>query len=155
MATKKPTDLPALTAPGHYIRRLQQIAVALFLDECAGLDITPVQYAALQAIANSPGVDQKALARGIGYDTSTIGGVIDRLAIRGWVQRDSSPVDRRLRLLTVTPEGKKHLQKVIPRMEAAQLRILAPLPARERTEFMRMLRLLVEANNDVSRAPRE
>ena len=35
----------------------------------------------------------------------------------------------------------------------AQARILAPLPRAERAEFMRMLRVLVDANNDLSRAP--
>ncbi len=46
-------DLEAL--PGHHIRRLQQIAVAIFLQETEATGITPVQYAALQAVANTPG----------------------------------------------------------------------------------------------------
>ena len=33
--------------PGHCIRRLQQIAVAIFLQETQAYGITPVQYAAL------------------------------------------------------------------------------------------------------------
>ena len=39
--------------PGYFIRRLQQIAVAVFLEETQTLAITPVQYAALGAV--SPG----------------------------------------------------------------------------------------------------
>jgi hypothetical protein len=39
-------------------------------------------------------------------------------------------------------------------MQRAQQRILEPLPKAERDEFMRMLRTLVTANNDLSRAPR-
>ncbi|MFZ0722020.1 MAG: MarR family transcriptional regulator, partial [Xanthobacteraceae bacterium] len=31
--------------PGHLIRRLQQIAFALFLDQAKAFDFTPVQYA--------------------------------------------------------------------------------------------------------------
>ena len=66
--------------PGHHIRRLQQIAVAIFLQETEATGITPVQYAALQTVvANMPGLDQRTLARSIGFDTSTIAGVIDRL----------------------------------------------------------------------------
>ena len=41
--------------PGHLIRRLQQIAVAIFMDESKAFDITPVQYAALLAIDLHPG----------------------------------------------------------------------------------------------------
>ncbi|MFZ2296723.1 MAG: MarR family transcriptional regulator, partial [Aquabacterium sp.] len=35
--------------PGFYIRRLQQIAVAIFLEETQDFGITPVQFAALTA----------------------------------------------------------------------------------------------------------
>lgn len=50
--------------PGHLARRFQQIAVAVFLAEveAAGFDLTPVQYAALAAIAANPSIDQITLA---------------------------------------------------------------------------------------------
>src|SRR4051812_25072605 len=71
--------------PGHLARRFQQIAVAVFHAEveAAGFDLTPVQYAALTAIATHPGVDQVTLAGLIAFDRTTITGVVDRL-----VQKD-------------------------------------------------------------------
>jgi DNA-binding MarR family transcriptional regulator len=151
-ATSAKIDLDAL--PGYHIRRLQQIAVAIFLQETESLGMTPIQYAALQGIANAPGIDQRRLARSIGLDTSTIASVIDRLEARGLVQRGTSPDDRRVRLLTLTANGASELAAVLPSMQRAQQRILEPLPKAERDEFMRMLRTLVTANNDLSRAPR-
>lgn len=139
--------------PGHHIRRLQQIAVAIFLQETEATGITPVQYAALQTVANAPGIDQRTLARTIGFDTSTIAGVIDRLQSRGLMQRNASPTDRRVRLLTLTDDGRRLLAETLPGMQRAQARMLAPLPAGDRAEFMRMLRTLVQANNELSRAP--
>lgn len=139
--------------PGHHIRRLHQIAVAVFLQELEAAALTPVQYAALQAVANNPGIDQRTLARGIALDTSTLGGVIDRLEARGLVQRNASPDDRRVRLLTLSREGAALLAEAVPAMLRAQQRMLEPLPRRERAEFMRMLRTLVTANNGLSRAP--
>lgn len=148
------THLPALAdLPGHYIRRLQQIAVAIFLEETEAQGITPVQFAALAELAHQPGIDQRTLGRRIGFDTSTIGGVIDRLQARGLVQRAHSPDDRRVRLLSLTQAGQRLLQEVLPPMQRAQQRMLAPLAPAERPEFMRMLRQLVEANNQLSRAP--
>jgi len=47
------------------------------------------------------------------------------------------------------------LQAVEPDMLKAQQRILKPLTAAEREAFMRMLRKLVDANNELSRAPSE
>lgn len=139
--------------PGHYIRRLQQIAVAIFLQETEAVGITPVQYAALQTVSNQPGIDQRSLARAIGFDTSTIASVIDRLEARGLLQRAVSPQDRRARLLTLTPTGRETLAAALPGMRRAQGRMLEPLPPAERAEFMRMLKQLVTANNELSRAP--
>ena len=139
--------------PGHHIRRLQQIAVAVFLHEAADSGITPVQYAALQTVANQPEVDQRTLAALAGLDTSTLGSVIDRLEARGLIERRASASDRRVRLLRLTPAGRRTLDALIPAMRRAQRRILAPLPAAQQREFMRMLKALVAGNNELSRAP--
>ncbi len=141
--------------PGHHIRRLHQIAVAVFLQETEAHGITPVQYAALQTVVNSPGIDQRTLARTIGFDPSTIGGVVDRLEARGLLARQADPADRRVRLLQPTAAGRALLKAVVPGMLRAQRRMLEPLPPAERREFMRMLRTLVTANNALSRAPSE
>jgi DNA-binding MarR family transcriptional regulator len=149
-----PSLLPLTDLPGHYIRRLQQIAVGVFMEETQAFGVTPVQFAALNALVATPGIDQRTLAASIGFDTSTLGGVVDRLEARGWVKRQVSPEDRRARLLQVTPEGKQLLQELSASVLSTQERILAPLPEAERQEFLRMLKVLVATNNDASRAPR-
>src|SRR3954468_24046323 len=85
--------------PGHLIRRLQQIAVAFFMEEAAEFDITPVQYSALLAIRNHPGIDQTTLVNIIAFDRSTIGDVIKRLANKGMIRRSTSDADRRANVL--------------------------------------------------------
>ena len=141
--------------PGHHIRRLQQIAVAIFLQETADSGVTPVQYAALQTVANQPDVDQRTLAAMTGLDTSTLATVVDRLEARGLLERRSSTTDRRVRLLRLTAEGQDTLRAVVPAMRRAQRKILAPLAPEEQAEFMRLLKALVEGNNGLSRAPAE
>ena len=149
-----PIDAQALEElPGFYIRRLQQIAVAIFLEETQDFGITPVQFAALTAIQREPGLDQRTLAGRIGFDTSTLGSVIDRLEARGLVVRNNSPTDRRVRLLSLTEAAHTLLRDIDPSMRKAQLRMLAPLPPEQRLVFMDMLRTLLEANNVLSRAP--
>lgn len=152
LASSSPPSLDSL--PGHYIRRLQQIAVAIFLEETEGFGITPVQYAALSMVQAQPGIDQKTLAREIGFDTSTIGEVIDRLERRALIQRLVSLADRRVRLLHVTRAGEQLLGQVTPAMLKAQQRMLEPLVAADRKRFLSMLKTVVEANNGSSRAPK-
>lgn len=43
-------------APGHLIRRAHQVAI--FMEETADFDVTPVQFAILNALLDDPGEDQ-------------------------------------------------------------------------------------------------
>lgn len=140
--------------PGYAIRRLHQISVSLFLQETQAHGVTPVQYAALQTLGNHPGIDQRTLARAIAQDTSTTAGVVDRLETRGLLIRQHDPRDKRVRLLTLTPDGNALLNELVPAMLRAQTQILAPLTPEQRQVFMSLLDTLVQTNNDHSRAPR-
>ena len=157
MSDSAPSFLsPPLTLdglPGHDIRRLHQISVAIFMQETEAFGVTPVQYAALQAVGHQPGMDQRTLARTIGFDTSTIAGVIDRLEARGLMQRNASAQDRRVRLLTLTAAGGTLLAALVPAMLQAQQRILSALPEAERGEFMRMLAVLIAGHRAVEDTP--
>jgi MarR family transcriptional regulator, lower aerobic nicotinate degradation pathway regulator len=82
--------------PGHLIRRLQQIAVAIFMEETAEFDVTPVQYSALLAVRNHPGIDQTSLMKTIAFDRSTIGDVVKRLENKRLIRRAVSDVAPRL-----------------------------------------------------------
>jgi len=123
---------------GHVIRRLQQQSTQVFLAQiqAAGCDLTSVQFAALDAIAHQPGIDQAGLAATISFDRATIGGVIDRLEHKGLVQRVVSTQDRRARQLHLTPGGEQLLDAIRPLVEALQADILAPLSQAERATFM-------------------
>ena len=123
---------------GHLIRRLHQQSTQVFQaqTQAAGIDLTSVQFAALDAIAEQPGIDQAGLAATISFDRATIGGVIDRLESKGLVLREVSAQDRRARLLRLTPEGAQLLASVRPVVEALQVDILAPLSAAEQARFL-------------------
>ncbi|MDO9201548.1 MAG: MarR family transcriptional regulator, partial [Hydrogenophaga sp.] len=136
MKTVPSTSIDIDQQPGHAIRRLHQISVGIFLQEAGDLGITPVQYAALQVVGNQPGIDQRTLARNIALDASTTGGVVDRLEVRGWLERKTSPEDRRARQLTLTLSGEQALRDAVPVMLRAQEQILAPLTDSQRTTFM-------------------
>ena len=141
------------TLPGHFSRRVHQLSVALFVQEVGELNLTPVQYSSLQTICNQPGIDQKTLAKTIGYDTSTIAGVIDRLEVRGLVTRRVAPNDRRARQIFPEAKGLQTLEAVVPRMLKSQDRFLAPLTSTQRKEFMRLMKILINAHSELSNIP--
>ena len=130
-------------APGHLIRRAQQIAVAEFARATAELDVTPVQFAFLSAMRDTPGVDQITLAKQVAFDAATSGSVIGRLEAKGWVRREADTQDRRRKLLFVTPAGAAALAGMNAAVEQAQRNMLAPLAAKDQEVFMRLLAQLV------------
>ncbi len=130
-------------APGHLIRRAQQIAVAEFVRETAEHDVTPVQFAMMNAMLDTPGVDQITLANRVAFDPATSGSVIGRLEAKGWVRREADAQDRRRKLLYITPEGARALQGMNAAVELAQQNILRPLSPPDQKTFMRLLAQLV------------
>lgn len=122
---------------GHLIRRLHQRSTQLFMQRMqqAGFDLTPVQFAAMDAISNDPGIDQARVAEAIAYDRATIGGVIERLVQKGLVARMVSKRDRRAREVSLTAEGADLLQRIRPEVRALQSAILDGLDQSEQTAF--------------------
>ena len=129
--------------PGHLIRRLQQIAVSVFAQECAGHDVTPVQYAALVAVRDNPGLDATRIAALVAFDRSTIGNVLERLEGKGLIERRANPDDRRVKILKISRRGARLLESCEPAVVRAQERMLDPLDEIERRAFITYMRRII------------
>jgi len=130
--------MKAQSMTGHLIRRLNQLSTHVFAKQtqASGYDITPVQFAALDTIAANPGIDQAGVAAKISYDRATIGGVIDRLVQKGAVERTVSKHDRRARAVTLTADGHRLLNEVLPIVISLQNDLLPGLSQEERDQFL-------------------
>lgn len=137
--------MDSLDMAGHLIRRLHQLSTQVFVQrtQAAGFDLTPVQFAALDAIGHHPGTDQATVAELIAYDRATIGGVIERLEQKGWVDRVVSERDRRARVLSLTEEGERILKALVPVVRGLQDEILASLGDADRARFLKLARQAV------------
>ncbi|MEK9679288.1 MAG: MarR family transcriptional regulator [Rhodospirillaceae bacterium] len=130
---------------GHLIRRLNQISTHVFAQymQAVGIDLTPVQFAAMDAIAAFPRIDQAGVAARIAYDRATIGGVIDRLEQKGYVSRQVSKQDRRAREVRLTKKGARLFEDILPVVTELQGEILPGLEPTERDQFMALARKAV------------
>ena len=130
-------------APGHLIRRAQQLAVSLFMEEASAFDATPVQFAILNALMDDPGEDQVTLSNKVAFDPATLGSVIGRIEAKGWVTRKADAGDKRRKLLWITPEGEKvaiGMKRVVAK---AQQRIVEPLSTAEQVQLSALLAKLI------------
>jgi DNA-binding MarR family transcriptional regulator len=156
MPSNKPAPITmdaVYTAPGYLFRRMQQIAVALFVEECKEYDLTPVQYAAMVAIHTHPGIDATRLSAVIAFDRSTLGSVLERLQTKSLIERRPAPEDKRVKLLYLTKSGVALLGDIKPSVERAQARMLQPLDPADRKKLLALLTQLVDLNNEASRVP--
>jgi MarR family transcriptional regulator, lower aerobic nicotinate degradation pathway regulator len=151
-----PDDEPSIEdlgmAPALCARRLYQLGAAMVAVHTLQARLSPVQFAALQAVHNQPGLDQRALAGQIAQDASTTTVVVDKLAERGLLVKGLAPADSRTRLLSLTEAGREVLAKLQPQVRKAQAALLRPLPRAEQLQFMRMLVTLLEAHGKVPKS---
>ena len=145
---------PLYAMPGHLIRRAQQVSTALFAEECAGLDLTSVQFAALVAIRGTPGVDATRLSHLIAFDRSypgrrpgTSGG--ERLG-------PPHPQPSRQAHKAAAPDAgraRRLLRRAEPAVQRVQQRLLEPLTPADRAAMLRLLTRLAAVHNDVTPVP--
>jgi DNA-binding MarR family transcriptional regulator len=112
-----------------------------------------VQYAALVAIRTHPGIDATRLSAVIAFDRSTLGSVIERLEVKGYIERKPDREDKRIKLLDLTKDGAALLRDIVPSVDRAQARMLQPLKPAGRKTLMGLMTQLVDLNNEASRVP--
>jgi DNA-binding MarR family transcriptional regulator len=128
---------------GYLLRRSHQRATSIFTANLADLQLTPTQLAALAKIRDQGEVSQNLLGRLTAMDPATMQGVIKRLGDRGLITRAADATDRRRTLLALTPAGEQLLDRAVSRGIRTSEETLAPLTARERETFLRLLEKLV------------
>ncbi|MDP6029779.1 MAG: MarR family transcriptional regulator [Arenicellales bacterium] len=139
--------------PGFLIRRLHQIHVGMFLEECTEFNVTPAQFAVLTVLYYQGTLDQISIASQIGFDRNTVADVIRRLEHRGLLDRPANISDKRPKLARITDEGREFVDAVQPAMIKAQRRLVSPLSAEEYETLMKLMDKLLLENNEASRAP--
>lgn len=139
--------------PGHLIRRLHQIHVAIFLEECSEFNLTPVQFGVLNVLHDGKTLEQVAIAGLLGIDRNNAADVIRRLERRDLLRRPNSTKDRRAKLARITENGRQLVDAVFPAMVEAQRRFVNPLSDDEYSQLMHLMEKLVVENNEASRAP--
>jgi DNA-binding MarR family transcriptional regulator len=134
--TPRRRDLAAMIVP------LGRALMAAELPVLRGHDISMWGYAVLLALGERPTRTQTALATAIGADKTRVIPVLDELQDRGLIERRPDPADRRARLLSVTPSGKRLREAVQRDIQRREERLLARLPPGDRAAFLRSLQTL-------------
>ncbi len=140
-------------SPGPLIRRTHQIGLSIFAESFKDLDITPLQFSIMWILNQHPRLDQITLAKSVALDTATCSNIVTRLETKGVIQRKINPANKRAKLASLTKKGKQLLTRAEEPMAYVQKKLIAPLNAEEKKQFLKCLQKLVDTNNELSRAP--
>ena len=138
--------------PGFLIRRLHQIHVALFQQNCAAFEITPLQYSLLSALAARGTADQTTLAADVALDRTTTTGALKRLQLRNFVERSIDHRDRRAQLCRLTRAGASLLRRMERSARAAHRDTVADLSKADQKRLIAMMQQIVAARSPLEGA---
>jgi DNA-binding MarR family transcriptional regulator len=134
--------------PGHLIRRAQQVHYWLWNAEVSP-EVTSPQFAVLYALRAEKNIDQKTLGERVSLDRSTTAEVVARLKARGMIQRFRDPRDGRRNLLRLSAAGIRITERLTPKAVRMNRLLVSVLSERERSELLRMLNLVVDADESL------
>ena len=141
-ATAARPDYCLDASAGHLLRLAHQRYQSIFQDRATGLGLTGPQFATLLRLSQLGRATQNHLGRLAGMDSATIQGVVRRLIDRGFMRTAGDPLDRRLRVLTITEEGEAVVREGQQAGIEANDALMATLSERERVQLISLLRRL-------------
>jgi DNA-binding MarR family transcriptional regulator len=108
----KPVKLPPeviASSVAHQLRRASQASTGAWQDLDPGMTLP--QHSVLCVLAANEGqIDQAALGYATSIDKATLVSMLDRLEKRSLITRDVNPHNRRERLITITADGRDHME---------------------------------------------
>ncbi|MBU6443445.1 MAG: MarR family winged helix-turn-helix transcriptional regulator [Alphaproteobacteria bacterium] len=100
---------------------------------------TPATVTALLYIRDCAGCDQATVGRLLSINRSSVMKLVDRLELRGFVERCAGR-DRRSNGLYLTDKGRRFLLEVLELLKKTDAVLCQNLNARERAELLRLLK---------------
>lgn len=111
--------------------------------------ITLPQFLGLDFLRANPGAPVKAFAATLGLQLSSASGLLDRMAKLGLLKRTHSTEDRRVVLLTLTPEGERMVDEIREQKKESIARIFAALSPDERAVYLELMQKVVSQLDEI------
>jgi DNA-binding MarR family transcriptional regulator len=128
--------------PGHLLYLVKQVeqAIRAHLDSLfRPLGLTTLQYTALSVLERRDGLTSAELARRSFVRPQTMHEMITALDDRGFIERRRDPTNRRVLLISLTPQGRAMLETYDQQVHGLEQRMLAGLRPNQRRDLERAL----------------
>jgi DNA-binding MarR family transcriptional regulator len=102
--------------------------------------LTPIQVLVIEALRDEEGVSSGELGKKLSLDSATLSGVLERLAEKGWIVKETDEVDRRSLRIYLGDLAKQLDEPISEQRQKANDDIMRKLSAEEKVLLKRLLK---------------
>ena len=124
MRNKSQGILPQLPCACANLRRAARAATRMYNQELRPSELELTQFTLLMTLDLTGEITQKSLGRLLALDSTTLTRTLSFLVERGWIGSNPGE-DRREKLITLTPAGRRKFRQAQPNWERAQKKLRA------------------------------
>ncbi len=110
-----------------------------------GQPITVAEAYTLSELTKEKSLSQNDLVQRLNLAKSSVSRMVDKLVKRGWIQRERSPADGRVWLLSLTDAGKKTAVTLSEARQTKFSKVLNLIPSQEQESVLQSLYILIKA----------
>jgi DNA-binding MarR family transcriptional regulator len=140
VAPRPSPEIEVAEFAGQLFFRLWRASHTRTAEALETVGLTPPLFALLNILGARQGAIQQEIGQAMGIDPSTMVSLIDQLESAGLARRRTHPKDRRAREISITPKGKRTLERARGLATQVEDDVLRGLSAAERRELLTLLR---------------
>jgi DNA-binding MarR family transcriptional regulator len=140
VATKPSPETEVAEFAGQLFFRLWRASHERTAEALESVGLTPPLFALLNVLGARRGAIQQEIGQLMGIDPSTMVSLIDQLESAGLAKRRTHPKDRRAREVSITPKGRRALERARGLAKRVEDDVLRGLSAAERGQLLTLLR---------------
>ena len=145
MARSVSSDIEVAEFAGQLFFRLWRASHTRTADALTSLGLTPALFAVLNVLGAREATIQQQLSSEMGIDPSAMVKLINELEDAGLADRRRRPNDRRAWEVTITPKGRRTLQRARRLASQMEDEVLGGLTATDRRQLLTLLRRALTA----------
>jgi MarR family transcriptional regulator, lower aerobic nicotinate degradation pathway regulator len=140
MAPSASPDIEVAKFAGQLLFRLWRATNSRTAERLGALGLVPALFALLNVLVAREGANQQQLSADMGIDPSAMVKLINDLESAGLAERRRRPGDRRAWEVSITPKGRRTLERARRSVVQVEDEVLAGLSAGDRRQLLVLLR---------------
>ena len=145
MAASVSNDVEVTEFAGQLFFRLWRASHTRTAEALSSVGLTPALFSLLNVLGAREGTIQQQLSSDMGIDPSAMVKLINELEDAGLAERRRRPGDRRAWEVSITPAGRRTLERARRLAMQVEDEVLGGLTAAERPQLLMLLRRAVDS----------